>query len=116
MDLDIDTARLRPALRTRSRNLRACAICGAPTITGSRCTRHPLERGTTTQRGYGSDHQRLRAQLDPIVMAGHTRCAHPDCGQLINTADDWDLGHNADRTGYLGPMHATCNRRTAKPA
>jgi hypothetical protein len=112
MDQDTDTIRLRPALRNRTRNLKACTICGAPAI-GNRCSKHPRERGTTTQRGYGSDHQQLRAQLDPIVMAGHTRCVHPDCGELIKTGDDWDLAHNPNRTGYLGPMHATCNRRTA---
>jgi hypothetical protein len=113
MDLDIDTARLRPALRGRKRNLRTCAICGTPTINTTRCPAHQLERAPRQARGYDADHDRLRRELDPTVMAGHTPCAI--CGNLIHTGDDWHLAHNPDRTGYLGPAHAACNCNTAKP-
>ncbi|GAB3372509.1 hypothetical protein H5411_27845 [Amycolatopsis echigonensis] len=66
--------------------------------------------GTTTQRGYGAYHQRIRASLAPRVATGSVRCAR--CGQLIRSGQAWDLGH-ADGTGkreYQGPEHATCNR------
>lgn len=35
---------------------------------------------TTTQRGYGSEHQRLRRQLEPLVLAGEVVCWR--CGRV----------------------------------
>jgi len=32
------------------------------------------------------------------------------CGYPVHPADTWDLDHTDDRTGYLGPAHAHCNR------
>jgi hypothetical protein len=73
-------------------------------------------RGTTAQRGYGTDHQRLQRQLLAAWQPGD-RCAH--CGQpmwwrwLIDGAgrrvSAMHLAHNADRTAYIGLAHAFCN-------
>lgn len=125
---DVDNARLRPGLRGRSRNLRACVDCGRPCV-GSRCSTHQAARDAAKaarpeRAGYGADHRRLRAELDPVVMAGHTRCAAgPDCkravdgvADFIRTGEPWHLGHAGDRTWYLGPMHEACNCATARKA
>ena len=87
--------------------------CPEPVHTG-RCERHrrarDRARGTRQQRGYDSEHDRLRAEWAPIVAAGGVRCASPRCGRIISPDEDWDLGHTADRRGYRGPEHAQCNR------
>jgi hypothetical protein len=68
-------------------------------------------RGTTAERGYGADHERLRARWAPIVAAGRVNCAR--CHEQILPADAWDLGHSdTDRTQYGGPEHRACNRAT----
>lgn len=64
--------------------------------------------GTTTARGYGTTHQRLRADLEPHVRAGLATCAK--CHQPIHPHQPWDLGHTDDRTTWTGPEHAHCNR------
>jgi len=78
-------------------------------------------KGNTTQRGYGNDHQhelkRWFAQWKP-----GDPCAQ--CGQpmWVRWITEWrngreyrvsmiDLGHNADRSGYIGLCHRSCNRR-----
>lgn len=64
---------------------------------------------TTTQRGYGSRHQRLRKQWAPIVNRGEATCGR--CHQPIQPGTPWDLGHDDhDRTKYTGPEHQRCNR------
>jgi hypothetical protein len=63
---------------------------------------------STTRRGYGWTHQRLRQQWTPRVMAGECVCAK--CGQPIHPGQQWDLGHTDHRDGYTGPEHASCNR------
>lgn len=65
-------------------------------------------RGTTTQRGYGHDHQRLRKQLLARWRPGDicARCLMPMWGPPAYI----DLGHTADRTGYTGLEHRRCNR------
>lgn len=65
---------------------------------------------TQRQRGYGYEHKKLRKQLEPDVAAGRANCWR--CGQRINPGEQWDLGHNADRTGWAGPEHIGCNRAT----
>lgn len=93
--------------------LRVCPVPGCATLTpGGRCAAHAAEyeqqRGTRQQRGYNADHDRLRAELAPIVAAGHAACHR--CHQPIDPAEPWDLGHTDDRTAWTGPEHASCNR------
>lgn len=69
--------------------------------------------GDTTERGYGSDHQKVRAQWAPIVESGEAWCAEVVClepSRWIRPGTPWDLAHSRDRTAYLGPAHARCNR------
>lgn len=64
---------------------------------------------TTTERGYGADHQTERRRWEPIVRAGRASCWR--CGRRIHPAAPWDLGHDDhDRTRYRGPEHRRCNR------
>jgi hypothetical protein len=65
-------------------------------------------RGTTTQRGYGAEHQRLRAQLIAVYQPTDLcwRCNRP----LGPNPDLLDLGHTDDRRRYSGLEHADCNR------
>jgi hypothetical protein len=73
-----------------------------------------LERGSSTERGYGGDHRQLRDQWAPRVAIGTVRCARPDCGQLIQPGEPWDLGHD-ERRNYRGPEHRSCIRATRGP-
>lgn len=69
-------------------------------------------RGNTTARGYGSHHQRTRAQWAPHVAAGLVDCWR--CGKRIPPGAPWDLGHDDhNRAIYRGPEHRGCNRATA---
>ncbi|OZF33185.1 hypothetical protein CH296_11150 [Rhodococcus sp. 14-2496-1d] len=68
-------------------------------------------RGTRQQRGYGVEHDRLRAQWKPRVATGNVRCSR--CSKLIAASEPWDLGHDDhDRTKWNGPEHEACNRAT----
>ena len=95
--------------------MRLCTVAGCPTLyhgKGSRCPDHARtyerERGTRQQRGYDTNHDRLRADWAPRVATGRIPCAK--CGHRITPGTPWDLGHTEDRTGYTGPEHAHCNR------
>ena len=67
---------------------------------------------TTSQRGYGSAHQRERRRWSKIVAKGEASCAR--CGRWIAPGSKWDLGHHdRDRTVYVGPEHRRCNRATS---
>jgi len=68
-----------------------------------------MVRGSTSRRGYGTKHQRIRASWSPKVAAGLVNCAR--CGQPIEPGRPWDLGHTDDRAGWTGPEHRVCNRR-----
>lgn len=64
----------------------------------------------TAARGYGAEHQRLRAEWKTKVEAGGVNCAH--CREKIQPGTPWDLGHDDnDRTTYTGPEHRSCNRK-----
>lgn len=68
---------------------------------------------TTTQRGYGSSHQRLRKQYARMVAAGRAQCSEVVClspTRWIQPGTPWDLAHGATRDTYRGPAHAACNR------
>lgn len=66
-------------------------------------------RAKTAERGYGKTHQRLRREWLGHVEAGGVVCAR--CGGLIVPGSSWDLGHlDGDRSVYVGPEHAACNR------
>ncbi len=68
---------------------------------------------TTTQRGYGSKHRRLRQQYAPMVAAGRAQCAEVVCimpTRWIQPGTPWDLAHGTTCDTYRGPAHAACNR------
>lgn len=73
--------------------------------------RHDHQR-TTTQRGLGWAHQRLRARLLPSAYG--TPC--PRCGQLMLQGQDLDLDHTGlpralgGRPGQGQMAHESCNR------
>jgi hypothetical protein len=70
------------------------------------------EEGSTTARGYGTHHQKLRARWALKVDRGKVYCAR--CGGWIMPGTPWDLGHvDGDKKKYSGPEHAACNRSTA---
>lgn len=55
-------------------------------------------------------HRKLRKEWKVIVEAGGATCAR--CHLPIAPDAPFDLDHNEDRTGYLGPSHRSCNRAT----
>jgi hypothetical protein len=97
--------------------LRACKDCDRPTSRPDRrcpdcATQHSRARGNRHTRGYGSEHERLRAQWTPAVEAGAVDCHATTCvmpSRRIKPGTPWHLGHTADRTAWTGPEHATCN-------
>lgn len=69
-------------------------------------------RGTTTERGYGREHQKVRASWSPLVDAGMVQCHAVICvmpTRWIEPGSKWHLGHTADRSGWTGPEHQRCN-------
>lgn len=103
---------------------RVCPEPGCPQLTrGGRCDAHrsarERRRGTRQQRGYGSDHDRLRAGWQSRLDDGEVvHCWRPDCGRRIDPRA-WHLGHDDhDRTIYRGPECPACNlshgRRTSR--
>lgn len=65
------------------------------------------------ERGYGPEHDRLRAAWAPYVAAGVVACWR--CHTLIHPGEDWHLGHDdQDRTIYRGPEHVPCNMGAAR--
>jgi hypothetical protein len=71
------------------------------------------KQASSTARGYGIEHQRLRKQWAVKVAQGQAVCAR--CGGWISPDSEWHLDHDSfDRKRYLGPSHAWCN--TTEPA
>jgi hypothetical protein len=94
----------------------SCAGCGRTfyrkTGTHKYCTPACRERnrGHARRQRYSSRHQRLRAAVAVAVEQGRARCAR--CGKPIPPGTEWDLDHEDNGKGYLGPSHAACNRAT----
>jgi hypothetical protein len=68
-------------------------------------------RGSSTERGYGAEHRRVREQWRPIVAAGLAECVR--CHELIDPDEPFDLDHDdtdPTKTTWLGPAHVSCNR------
>lgn len=96
--------------------MRVCSEPGCPELQAeSRCANHRRENnkraGTTSERGYGTEHKAERRQWEPHVAAGKVKCWR--CKQRISPLERWELGHFDDRSGYGGPEHVRCNRATA---
>jgi hypothetical protein len=107
-----------------------CPICGALTQSPRHtfCPVHSAQRAaarlkkrdrtrttraSSSERGYGSEHQRIRRQWARRIEAGE-RIACWRCGTPILPGQAWDLGHDDyDRSVYRGPEHARENRATA---
>lgn len=89
---------------------------------------------TTTEQGYGWDHQRTRSRWVKYQQAGGDcpacqglkphGCASEQHGELrcradvcvmptrwIGRGEAWDLGHEAGQRSWRGPEHVRCNRR-----
>lgn len=66
-----------------------------------------MRRAKTSERGYGSAHQRERKRWAQAVEMGGVCCSR--CGRPIEPATRWHLDHSDDRGGYRGPSHAYCN-------
>lgn len=67
---------------------------------------------STASRGYGGAHQAERARWQPVIDSGRGRCCAEICylpSRTIAPGAEWHLGHNRDRTGYIGPCHPRCN-------
>jgi len=100
-------------------SLRVCSVPGCPVLcSGGRCPSCAKDadkaRGTSTQRGYGTKHINERAKWARIIARTPVSCAR--CHGPITSADEWQLDHNDDRTGYLGPSHKGCNLSAAGKA
>ena len=102
--------------------MRVCSEPGCPTLIpagtrGGRCPTHTRARdrarGTATQRGYGTAHQKLRRSWQTRIDSGEpVTCWR--CGTPIRPGDTWDLGHaDHDRTRTNGPECQPCNRATS---
>lgn len=61
---------------------------------------------STSDRGYGSEHQSIRRAL--LDAAYGQPCHH--CGIPMLKGQQLDLDHTADRSAYRGFAHAHCNR------
>lgn len=85
--------------------------CSAECLTAAQIAAgHGFSRAkprSTRARGYGTEHQALRAQLLPLAYGQNCHL----CGDAMEQGQDLHLDHNEDRTGYRGMVHAACNRR-----
>lgn len=97
--------------------MRVCPEPGCPEVQAERrCPDHARQaeraRGTRQQRGYGAEHDRLRARWKPRVERGEVDCHEVVClmpMRRILPGEPWHLCHDRMTGNYLGPGHATCN-------
>jgi hypothetical protein len=72
------------------------------------------QRASRAARGYGRGHIAERKRWQRIINQRPVRCAKPESSRCVGViargSTDWDLGHDADRSGYLGPQCRACNR------
>ena len=91
--------------------MKVCVEPGCPNLQrDNRCPEH--RRGTRQERGYGADHERLRAAYQKLMDDGLTF----DCWRCDAPVDPtcWHLGHDDhDRSRYRGPECVPCNTATA---
>lgn len=103
-------------LRTRVCATPDCPILFRDAGKSGKCPAHRTEqerqRGSRTQRGYGTEHQRTRALLLPAAIG--IPC--PLCGKVMTADQALDLDHTvplivdpASRGDRI--CHASCNRR-----
>jgi hypothetical protein len=65
---------------------------------------------SATERGYGAEHRKARAEWKSIVDAqGGIDCCL--CGGWIGADEKWHLDHTPERDGYRGAAHPHCNVR-----
>jgi hypothetical protein len=79
-----------------------------PAHTRQRQQRRDQQRGTTAQRGYGAEHDRIRAEAVATYQPSDPcwRCGLP----LGPDPSLLDLGHTDDRQGWMGLEHQACSR------
>lgn len=86
--------------------------------------RRPAWTQTTNRDRYGPEHRKERARWEPTVQAGEAFCQQgiPGNGssgtclhrtRWIRPGSRWALGHNDQRTTWIGPVHADCNHADA---
>ena len=91
---------------------RVCPTPGCPHLVEPPARTCNAHQRTTTQRGYGLAHKRLRAKWARKVALGDVDCWR--CEQRISPLEPFDLGHDDDdRSITRGPEHRACNRSTA---
>lgn len=83
----------------------ACSVRNCPNL--KPCPDHVPRRASRQERGYGRQHDRLRATWELKILQCDVKCAR--CSQLVLPGMKWHLDHTDDRTGYLGPSHERCN-------
>jgi hypothetical protein len=85
---------------------------GTPRCPGCSTT-YEQQRGSSTARGYGSRHKRLRSEWQARIDSGkNVYCWR--CKTKRITGTHWHLGHNdTDRRMYMGPECVPCNTATS---
>jgi hypothetical protein len=74
------------------------------------------DRRTTSERGYGAEHQAEKERWRPIVDAGEAYCAEVVCleerdgrSRWLEPGTPWHLAHADGQQGYRGAAHERCN-------
>lgn len=94
-----------------------CVTCGrmfeAPRKTAKYCNTEcsPWSKRTPALRPRSDTarHKQIRRAFTILIEQGGELCCL--CSEAIQPDDKWDLDHTADREGYRGAAHASCNRR-----